>query len=79
MFLRPVHPGEILREEFMLPRKLMVSVLAKAAQIDELTFQSLVDEETSIDGDIASKLALYFGTSVAFWAHLQKVYMQRMR
>src|SRR6266852_5142882 len=72
--LPPIHPGEILREEFMKPRGLSQNALARALHVPPRRINEIVLEKRSITGDTALRLARYFGTSAELWAGLQADY-----
>ncbi|MBI4723940.1 MAG: HigA family addiction module antidote protein [Rhodomicrobium sp.] len=69
--LGPVHPGEILREEFLAPLELSAYALAAACHIPRTRIERLVREETPVTPDTALRLARYFGTSAEFWLGIQ--------
>ena len=68
---RPIHPGEILREEFLLPMKLTAHGLAMALRLPAPRINDVVREKRGISADTALRLARYFGTSAEFWLGLQ--------
>lgn len=70
----PVHPGQVLREEFMLPLGLTAYGIAKACRITRSKVERIVREDLGISGDTAVRLSRYFGTSAQFWANLQATY-----
>src|SRR4029079_13938141 len=72
--LPPLHPGEILREEFLVPLKLTPYRLAKARNVPRTRIERISREEIGITADTALRLARYFGTSAEFWLHLQSDY-----
>jgi addiction module HigA family antidote len=72
--LAPVHPGEILREEFLLPLDLSPYTLAKSLHVPRTRIERLVREETSVTPDTALRLARYFGTTAEFWLGIQAHY-----
>jgi addiction module HigA family antidote len=72
--LPPVHPGEILREEFMEPLELSSNALAKALGVTAARINEIVNEKRGITADTALRLARYFGTSPDVWINLQKRY-----
>jgi addiction module HigA family antidote len=72
--LPPVHPGEILREEFMEPLELSSNALAKALGVTAARINEIVNEKRGITADTALRLARYFGTSADVWINLQKRY-----
>jgi addiction module HigA family antidote len=69
--LAPVHPGEILREEFLRPMDLSPYAVARAIGVPRTRIERLAREETPITADTALRLAKYFGTTAAFWMGLQ--------
>lgn len=69
--LPPIHPGEILREEFMLPRGLSLNALARALNVPPRRIDEIVLEKRGITADTALRLARYFGTSAEMWTGLQ--------
>ena len=69
--MRPIHPGEILREEFLIPLGMTAHALAMALQVPAPRINDIVRERRAVTADTALRLAKYFGTSVEFWAGLQ--------
>ena len=76
--LAPIHPGEILREEFMKPRDLSQNALARALNVPPRRINEIVMEKRSITADTALRLARFFGTSAEMWAGLQWDYDLRL-
>ena len=76
--LPPIHPGEILREEFMLPRGLSQNALAPALNVPLRRINEIVLEKRGITADTALRLARYFGTSAEMWTGLQADYDLRL-
>jgi antitoxin HigA-1 len=72
--LAPLHPGEVLREEFMVPLGITAYALAKACQIERPRLERIVREQQGISADTALRLAKYFGTTPEFWLNLQSRY-----
>ncbi|MDX2298644.1 MAG: HigA family addiction module antitoxin [Xanthomonadaceae bacterium] len=72
--LPPIHPGEILREEFMRPLGLSSNALAKALGVTPARVNEIVRERRSISADTALRLARYFGTDAQSWLNLQQRY-----
>jgi antitoxin HigA-1 len=72
--LAPLHPGEVLREEFMEPFGLTAYALAKACQIERPRLERIVREKQGITADTALRLSKYFGTTPEFWMNLQTKY-----
>ena len=69
--LAPVHPGEVLREEFLEPLGISPYALAAALHVPRTRVERLVREETSVTPDTALRLARYFGTTPEFWLAIQ--------
>jgi addiction module HigA family antidote len=69
-----IHPGEILREEFLKPLKISQYRLAKDISVPPRRINEIVHGERSITADTALRLARYFGTSERFWLNLQTRY-----
>ncbi len=67
----PMHPGEVLREEFMQPLGLTAYSLAKALDVPRTRIERIEREETAITADTAHRLGRYFGTTPQFWLNLQ--------
>lgn len=76
--LAPIHPGEILREEFMLPRNLSQNALARALNVPPRRINEIVLEKRGITADTALRLARFFGTSAEMWTGLQADYDLRL-
>ena len=72
--LRNIHPGEILREEFLLPLGVTQYKLAIATGIPHSGVTALVHERRAITADTAHRLARFFGVSPEFWLGLQRDY-----
>jgi addiction module HigA family antidote len=78
--LPPVHPGEILREEFMKPFGLSANALANAIGVTAARVNEIANERRGITADTALRLATYFGTDAQSWMNLQKNYeLERAR
>lgn len=69
--MRPIHPGEILREEFVTPLGLSANALARDLHVPTNRVTALLHEERGITADTALRLARYFGTTPEFWMNLQ--------
>jgi addiction module HigA family antidote len=69
-----VHPGEILREEFLKPMKLSVYQLAKELHVPAPRLNDVVLQKRGVSADTAIRLAKFFGTSEQFWLGLQAAY-----
>ncbi len=72
--LPPMHPGEMLREEFMLPLGLTPGKIARACHVPRTRIERIVREELGISADTALRLARFFDTTPEFWMNLQKRY-----
>jgi addiction module HigA family antidote len=72
--MRPVHPGEILREEFLVPLGLSAHALAMALKVPAPRINDIVRERRAITPDTALRLARYLGTTAQFWLNLQTSY-----
>jgi antitoxin HigA-1 len=72
--LAPVHPGEILLEEFLGPMQLTPYAVARACGVPRTRIERLAREETPVTADTALRLGRYFGTTPAFWMNLQGQY-----
>lgn len=70
----PVHPGEILREEFLIPNNLTPGKIAKALDLPRTRIERIVDETNGITADTALRLSKFFGTTALFWTNLQAHY-----
>ena len=69
--LPPIHPGEILREEFMAPLGLSAGAVAKALDLPRSRIERIVKEEIGISTDTALRLSRLFRTTPQFWLNLQ--------
>ena len=69
--MRPVPPGEILKEEFMKPLGLTANALAKAISVPANRITAILNGERGITGDTALRLGTFFKTSAEFWMNLQ--------
>ncbi len=72
--IRPLHPGEMLREEFMKPLGLSANALALALRVPVTRISEIVNERRSVTADTALRLARYFRMSPGFWLRLQTQY-----
>src|SRR3989454_10794346 len=72
--LLPIHPGEILREDFMVPLGLSMNRLALDLHVPVTRIAEIVHERRSITPDTALRLARYFNTSARFWLNAQAAY-----
>ena len=72
--LSPLHPGEVLREEFMEPLGLSAYKVAEACHLPRTRIERIAREEIGITADTALRLAKFFGTTPEFWLNLQAGY-----
>ena len=72
--LSPVHPGEILRDEFLIPMNLSVARLAQGIKVSEKDLDAIVHGINGITIDTALRLGHYFGMTPEFWINLQTRY-----
>jgi len=72
--LKPVHPGEILSEEFMAPLRLSMNKMAMALRVPVTRIADIVNEKRGITAETALRFARYFNNSPAFWMNLQTRY-----
>jgi len=75
--MRPVHPGEILREEYLEPLGMSVNALARALHLTATRLNDIVREKRGVTPDTALRLAHYFGTTPEFWLNLQMMHELR--
>ena len=76
--MRPIHPGEILREDYLAPLEMSANALAKAIGVTPARINEIVREERGITADTALRLAKYFGGNAKFWLNLQTTYELRL-
>jgi addiction module HigA family antidote len=76
--MRAIHPGEILREDYLIPLNLSVNALANALHVPATRLHEIVKERRSITPDTALRLARYFGSDAQSWLNLQTAYDLRM-
>jgi addiction module HigA family antidote len=72
--LPPIHPGEILREEYLAPLAMSPGTLAKQLNVPRTRIERLVTEKTAVTPDTALRLAKFFNTSAEFWMNMQSGY-----
>lgn len=72
--MRPVHPGEVLREEFLIPLGMSAHALAMELKVPAPRINDVVRERRAVSPDTALRLARYFGTTAQFWMNLQTSY-----
>jgi len=72
--MRPIHPGEILREEFLVPLGLSANALSMALRVPATRINDIVRQRRAITPDTALRLGRYFDTTPEFWLNLQSTY-----
>lgn len=72
--LPPIHPGEILHAEFMVPQDISSNALARALGVTPARISEIVRGQRGISADTALRLARCFGTTPQFWLNLQQAY-----
>ncbi len=72
--LPPIHPGEILREEFLAPLGMSAHELALALRVPATRINDIVNQRRGITADTALRLSRYFGTTSRFWMNMQASY-----
>ena len=72
--MRPIHPGEVLREEFLVPLGMSAHALALELRVPAPRINDIVRERRAITPDTALRLSRYFGTTPQFWMNLQTSY-----
>jgi addiction module HigA family antidote len=75
--MRPIHPGEILREEYLIPMGMSANAFALAIDVPANRVSDIVRERRGLTADTASRLARALGTSAEFWLNMQKTYELR--
>jgi addiction module HigA family antidote len=76
--LPPMHPGEVLREEFLVPLALSAGKLARICGVPRTRMERIANEETGITADTALRLSKAFGTTAQMWLNLQNSYDVRV-
>jgi addiction module HigA family antidote len=76
--MRPIHPGEVLREDFLKPLGMSANALAKALNVAAPRVNDIVRERRGVSADTAMRLARYFGGDARSWLNLQTAYDLRI-
>src|SRR3990172_8040013 len=76
--MRPVHPGEVLREDYLVPLGMSANALAKALNVPAPRINDIVRERRGVTADTAMRLARYFGGDARSWLNLQAAYDLRI-
>jgi len=72
--MKPMHAGEVLREEFLVPLEMSAGALAKACGLPRTRIERIANEQTGITADTALRLAKALGTTAQLWLNLQNDY-----
>lgn len=72
--MRPVHPGEVLREDYLVPLGMSANALAKALHVPAPRINDIARERRGVTADTAMRLARYFGGDARSWLNLQAAY-----
>lgn len=72
--MRPVHPGEILREDYLIPLGMSANALARALKVTPARINDIVRERRGVTADTALRLSRYFGGDPQSWLNLQSSY-----
>ena len=75
--MRPIHPGEILKEEFLLPLNMSANQLAKNIGVPTNRITEILNGRRAITGDTALRLSRFFKTTPELWMNLQSIYELR--
>jgi len=72
--MRPIHPGEIIKEEYLEPLGMSVNALAIALRVPAPRINDVVRQKRGVSIDTALRLSIYFNTTAQFWMNLQTSY-----
>jgi len=76
--MRPIHPGEVLLEDYLKPLGMSVNALSKALHVPYSRLREIVDEKRGITADTALRLERYFGSEAQGWLNMQATYELRI-
>ena len=76
--MRPIHPGEVLREDFLKPLEMSANALAIALGVPATRIHEILKERRAITPDTAVRLARYFGGDAVSWLTLQAIYLKTL-
>jgi antitoxin HigA-1 len=76
--MRPVHPGEVLKEDFLIPLGMSANALSKALNVPAPRINEIVRQRRGVSADTALRLARYFGGDARSWLNLQAAYDLRV-
>jgi len=77
--MRPIHPGEVLKEEFLVPLEMSANQLAEVIKVTPARLYEIVSGNRGVSANTAIRLATAFGTTPEFWMNLQMAYDIRMQ
>ena len=69
-----IHPGQVLKEDFLEPLEISVKTLSESIHISEENLSAIIAGESAVTADIAIRFSHFFGTSSQFWLNLQNMY-----
>lgn len=72
--MRPIHPGEILSEEFLKPLGITTAALASSLNEPEAEIRDIVGQQSGVSAGLATKLSMRLNTTSEFWLNLQSTY-----
>lgn len=76
--MRPIHPGEVLQEDYIEPLRISVNALSKALHVPYSRLRDIVDGNRGVTADTALRLERYFGSDARGWINLQSAYDLRI-
>jgi antitoxin HigA-1 len=76
--MRPIHPGEVLKEDYLIPLGLTANALAKALHVPAPRINDIVRQRRGVSADTAMRLARHFGGDARSWLNLQAAYDLRV-
>lgn len=76
--MRPIHPGEILREDFLVPLKMSAATLAKVLGLPADLIGDIVEERCALPAEVAERITRHYGGDAQFWLNLQASYDFKM-
>lgn len=76
--MRPVHPGEVLNEEYLVPLKMSANALARSLHVPPNRISAILNGSRGVSADTALRLARFFTTTADFWMNLQQTYDLRV-
>ncbi|MRW93908.1 HigA family addiction module antidote protein [Duganella sp. FT80W] len=76
--MRPIHPGEILREDILVPLEMSVTAFARLLDLPPEVMTEIINEKRSVSAEVAERIKRRFGGDVDFWLRLQQSYDDKM-